>query len=69
MKLFKSAKFWAVVIGVVAILAVFLAGPTVGLVESQMDRAVTSIEWLVGILLGTRAATDVASMFRRGGGE
>ena len=57
----QSQKIWVAVLGIGAVLALFLGGAALGLDETAQDQAVGAIKWVIAFLIGGRAVEGAAT--------
>lgn len=56
----KKEKIWMAVLGIAAVLTIFLAGTSVGLSAEDRAKAVEAVTWIVAFLMGGHALSDAA---------
>jgi hypothetical protein len=62
--LWTRRKVQIVLIGIAAVLALVIAGRFLEIPWEQVEKGITAIEWLIGLLLGAHTGTDIVAMLR-----
>jgi len=64
--IWQSKKLLVVIIGIVAVLAIFLGGTAIGLDEEQKAQAVGALKWFVGLFLAGHTISNATANLAQG---